>query len=569
MRMPKNEDLEAVAASVCAGARPLSESGRRVPDRIAVVAIASGWAALVAIVNPIGEVILNDDGQWAYAVKSVLATGSLKLSPWTAPNLLSQVYWGVLFCLPFGFSHTALRLSTLTLALAALLALYGLLREAGAAPPTALFGVLILALNPLFFELSFTYMTDVPFLAFTLVATYLLVRGVKRQSRVELALGLLAATAALLTRQSGLALFLALSVSYLAKKGLSRRNAMVAAVPALLGLAVQFSYQTWLKMTGRMPAMFGKQALDLLDVKSISMWPATKEVGFALMYVGLFVLPLLLFVGYGPFIRLVKQQRWIAILTSVIVFTLGAVPLIRGHRMPLRGNVLYDTGLGPVMIRHDQPLPSAPVFWIAVTVIGILTSALVVLVLVSAVLQLVRTRGRNQELLLMLLATGGIYFAPLPLLPSVYDRYYLLLVPVATVVTFMVCSRDNAPSRRRTAIALLCLLTYGAFAIAGTHDYLAWNRTRWQVLRTLTGARHLHPKQIDGGFEFNIESALPGQKWPEPVDYDFAISFGPSTGYAEAERYTFRRWLPPGEGTILLLRKISSAPTLRTTGSFE
>src|SRR5208283_4630687 len=126
---------------------------RSVSDRFAVVVIASGWAALAAIVNPIGEVILNDDGAYAYAVKSVLETGSLKLSQWGSPNLFSQVYWGALFCLPFGFSYTALRLSTLTIALAALLALYGLMRESGASSRTALFGVLILALNPLFLVL--------------------------------------------------------------------------------------------------------------------------------------------------------------------------------------------------------------------------------------------------------------------------------------------------------------------------------------------------------------------------------------------------------------------------------
>jgi len=561
-----------------------SESRCRVSDRLAVVVIVSGWAALAAIINPIAEVILNDDGAYAYSVKSVLETGSLKLSPWGGTNLFSQVYWGALFCLPFGFSYTALRLSTLTIALASLLALYGLMREAGAGSTTALLGVLILALNPLFLVLSFTYMTDVPFLGFTLIATYLLVRGVKRQSRIELVLGLLAATAALLTRQTGLALFFALSLSYLVKNGLSERNAIKAAAPALLGLGVQFSYQTWLKVTGRMPPTFGKAAMVALDVKSMSMAHVTKQlvegVVYALSYLGLFMLPLLLFIGYGRLRDLCRQQRWIALWTSVILLTECAVLLLHNHRMPLVGNVLYDIGLGPPTVWH-YTLPSAgPAFWAAVTVIGFLTAALVLQVLISAVLLLVRTRAQHQELLLMLLATGVIYFVPLPFVPVVFDRYYLLFVPLATVILFMTCSLGNAPSRRWAALAVLCLLTYGAFAIAGTHDYLAWNRVRWQVLRALTVARHIRPEQIDGGYEFNCTYRSPEQK--SAACDDPLLSFDPTVlyiqilgahawwpGYAEAERYTFRRWLPPGEGTILVLRKISSAPSARTAENLK
>ena len=36
---------------------------------------------------------------------------------------------------------------------------------------------------------------------------------------------------------------------------------------------------------------------------------------------------------------------------------------------------------------------------------------------------------------------------------------------------------------------------------------------------------------------------------------DFMIAFGPVPGYKEMKRYHFQRWLPPGEGTILILRK--------------
>jgi 4-amino-4-deoxy-L-arabinose transferase-like glycosyltransferase len=336
-----------------------SKSKSSVSDLVAVAAIAIGWAGLVAVTNPIAEVILNDDGAYAYSVKSILQTGTFKLSVWQSANVFAQAYWGALFCLPFGFSYTALRFSTLTIALAGLLALYGLQREAGVDSRLALFGVLTLALNPLFFELSFTFMTDVPFLGFTLVAMYLLVRGIKQRSTIELVFGLLAATVALLTRQTGLALFFALGLTYLVKNKLSIRNAIKAAAPALLGLGVQFSYQTWLKKTGRITETFGNTAMAVLDVRSMPLSHGARlvvsGVVLALLYVGLFVLPLLVFVGYSRLRALCLQQRWIAISTSGIVISAGAVPLFRHHQMPFLPNVLYDIGLGPVMVKWIAP----------------------------------------------------------------------------------------------------------------------------------------------------------------------------------------------------------------------
>ncbi len=536
----------------------------KVSDLFAVAGIVFGWAALAAIINPIGEMPLNDDGKYAYAVKSLIETGNLKVSPWGAPNVVSQVYWGALFCLPYGFSYTALRLSTLTIALVALLALYGLMKEAGANSTTALFGVLVLAFNPLFFELSFTYMTDVPFLGFALVALYLLVRGVKRQSRMAVALGLVAASLALLTRQTGLALFFALSLSYLVKNGLSKRSVVIAAAPTLLGLAEQFSYWTWLKMTGQLWERYGLPAKQALDVKSTSMshaWTLIRSGSFPLAYVGLFLLPFLVFIGYGRLRDLWRHQKRIAILASVMWCTVSAVLVLHGLRMPFVGNVLYDLGLGPALIRDDlKALPTAGrLFWGIVTVISLFAALLILKALISAVSLLVRTRGQDQELLLLAIATSFVYFVPIALLPYPYDRYYLPLVPFVLLVLFVICSQDKPGSRRWTVLGVLCLSIYGAFAIAGTHDFLASNRTRWRALRTLTLEKHIAPEQIDGGEEFNLSYNSPTENWR--VGDNFLVSFSPAQGgYVESERYTFHRWLPPGEGTIVVSQKVPGAP---------
>jgi 4-amino-4-deoxy-L-arabinose transferase-like glycosyltransferase len=534
----------------------------KVSDLYVVAGIVFGWTTLASIVNPIGDMPLNDDGKYAYAVRSVIETGHLKVSPWGAPNVVSQVYWGALFCLPHGFSYTALRLSTLTIALVALLALYGLMREAGASSTTALFGTLVLAFNPLFFELSFTFMTDVPFIGFTLVALYLLVRGVKRQSRMAVALGLLAACVALLTRQTGLALFFALSFCYLVKNGLSKRNVVIAAFPTLLGLGVQFSYYTWLKMTGQLFERYGLPVKQELDVKTAALshaWTLIRSGAFPLSYLGLFLLPLLVFIGYGRLRDLWRHQKRIAIVAAAIWCTVSAALVLHGLRMPFVGNVLYDIGLGPALLRDQlKGLPTAGrAFMGVVTAISLLAVLLILKALISAVSLLVRTRGQHQDLLLLALTTGFIYFVPIALLPWPYDRYYLPLVPFVLLVLFVICRQDEPGSRRWTVAGVLCLSLYGAFAIAGTHDFLASNRTRWRALQELTQEKQIAPEQIDGGEEFNLSYNSPTQDWR--VGDNFVVSFSPAEGYVESERYTFHRWLPPEEGTIFVLRKVPDA----------
>ena len=84
----------------------------------------------------------------------------------------SQAYWGALFARLFGYSFSSLRVSTLVLAAFGLIAFYQLAKEHGLDDIQA--GLLTLGLlaSPLVLRTSFTFMTDVPFLACLLIALY-------------------------------------------------------------------------------------------------------------------------------------------------------------------------------------------------------------------------------------------------------------------------------------------------------------------------------------------------------------------------------------------------------------
>ena len=152
-------------------------------DLLMVVLLILLWLFLVILVNPIGNFPLNDDWAYGWTVNTLLTTGQFYLSDWTAPNLVPQALIGTLFTLPFGFSFTALRFSTLTLGLLGVLVTYGLLREVNAARGAALCGALILALNPLYFSLANSFMTDVPSFTFFMASVYCIIRGLEMAVR--------------------------------------------------------------------------------------------------------------------------------------------------------------------------------------------------------------------------------------------------------------------------------------------------------------------------------------------------------------------------------------------------
>src|SRR3954452_12493223 len=81
--------------------RPASEPWRRA-DMLVLGCLGLGWAALWLLTIPVGDIPLNDDWVYALTVRSVLETGRYTLPSPVNANVFAQIYWGALFCLPFG-----------------------------------------------------------------------------------------------------------------------------------------------------------------------------------------------------------------------------------------------------------------------------------------------------------------------------------------------------------------------------------------------------------------------------------------------------------------------------------
>src|SRR5829696_2524053 len=102
---------------------------RFAPETVDCGILALAAVLVGAVLRPFQNVPVIDDWIYAWPVQHLLETGELRFPEYSAnPNLL-QILWGAAFCLPFGFSFTALRISTWALAVTSLWALYLLLRE--------------------------------------------------------------------------------------------------------------------------------------------------------------------------------------------------------------------------------------------------------------------------------------------------------------------------------------------------------------------------------------------------------------------------------------------------------
>ena len=123
-----------------AGCEPFS---RR--DVAAILLTCVVWTLLAFVIDPRGDFPLIDDWAHGLPVRALLERGEIRLTDWTTATLIAQAGWGALFCLPTGFSFTALRISTLVAGLIGLIAMYGLMRQLGARRAVALFATWMVA----------------------------------------------------------------------------------------------------------------------------------------------------------------------------------------------------------------------------------------------------------------------------------------------------------------------------------------------------------------------------------------------------------------------------------------
>lgn len=547
-----------------------------------LLVIAAIWILSLVVVNPTGNFPLNDDWAYGLTVRNFLETGVYRPSGWAGMPLISQVLWGSIFCIPNGCTFDALRASTLVISLLGILGTYCLIKELGQPRWFAIIVALMVAFNPIYYLLSNSFMTDIPFTALLTLAAFFLGRHLRNNSKLDLSVGSLLCILATLDRQLGIAIPLAFSVAVILGNGFTKRAIIRAVVPPILSIGALLIFNHWLATSGQLPANYNVPSDSLiLQLRRTDIISVIAKNGFiALLYLGWFLLPILVVIASYIWFDLTGRTRARLIFSTVTLGILGLLSFTLLYRlrelMPLSENVISIAGIGPMTLKDifilhypDVALPNS--FWLLITAISLMGGALLISVGGMFVVRLgpVFWPGKmndGQTVLTFLFLSALIYMAPI-LIGGFFDRYLVPAIPflAASLAGFWLkdgVQPQGIDAKIAPGIAWLLIGGFAVFTICGTRDYFTWNRVRWAALNDLMENKSITPKDIDGGFEFNglyLYSPnyqwTPGKSWWWVKNDRFVVAFGALPGYSILRVYAYQKWLPPSEGSILLLEK--------------
>jgi len=175
---------------------------------------------MIVMVNPMGNFPINDDWAYTRSVLRLVENGEFQLVGFGAMTLISHVLWGALWVQQFGFSFEVLRFSTLFLGLVALIGNYYFLLRLSKDTWIALAGTFVLLVNPIFISSANSFMTDVPFLAYSFLSVFFFFRAIEQDSLTDIILATILAVVAVMLRQIALVLPLAFFLAYVARFGM-------------------------------------------------------------------------------------------------------------------------------------------------------------------------------------------------------------------------------------------------------------------------------------------------------------------------------------------------------------
>lgn len=517
------------------------------------------------------EFPLNDDWAWAHCVTKLVQEGQLELPDYAAMSLVGHTLYGALWSLAFGLGYTTLHAATASLWLAAAAGTFWLLRELEVASLWAALGSASVVFNPIVVLLSRSFMTDVPFLAFSVLATAAYARGLQREELRWAWVGALLASYATLIRQLGVVTAVPPLAVWILVGGYRRPAPGRWLFALVFPLAVCTAFLVWFYGLRGPTLAAGRHGfvgpLRLGAQTPLCLWTIA-------LYLGLFLSPLAIASipdRCSPAGNASGTKLFAALL--VVIAGLGIV-LYRTVqlRMPLLGNYLSGPGLGPCTLPDDgqlgysHPLAWPYWFWWLGNALAWLGAAGVVTALFQPWLEkaspngFLAPRAAVSAAPAVTLLTLALSVATLVALDHIYDRYLLPLLPLAAGLLLR-----SAPARPRFAVLAASLLVVAAsWSVQETAIHLSWNQARWDALHDLINRQSIAPARIDGGFEFNASLApdrLPAQAAlarasnPWVLDDEYVLAFAPRTGYQVVGRWPFWRGWCRAPGTLLVLHR--------------
>jgi hypothetical protein len=158
---------------------------------------------------------------------------------------------------------------------------------------------------------------------------------------------------------------------------------------------------------------------------------------------------------------------------------------------------------------------------------------------------------------LICLAAIAIY-VPLIVPLWVYDRY---LIPVIVLTLIAMAPADGQRLGRGAAIAAAMLIAVqAAVSVAGTHDYLSWNRARWQAAADWAASGRSMDlfdagREVNAWVSYDPKASLERARTVWMREGATArLAFTCEPGAAVIREYRYSTWLVPGGRSLCLMQ---------------
>ncbi|HTY54996.1 MAG TPA: glycosyltransferase family 39 protein [Candidatus Binataceae bacterium] len=429
---------------------------------VAAILMVFGWYLLVyLIVRPLADAPVADSWVYSNAVDFFRRNGSIRFAGYSQATPLLQVLYGAAWSRVFGVGAASLDLSVAMLGALGGLCFYALARRCGARGWGAILATALLIANPCYLYMSFSFMTEIPFLALLLGAHLAFSCAREDESRWLWPSALLAALA-FMVRPFAAAAMVGSAVAVLITERAKRRpiisgHTIKMIAPFAAGSLLCMLGWIWLTRFNPEPWMLRQSEGKLAQFFDVS--PAIYVGGGLigpLFYLGVVLspmaLPHLLSASWRKGIVIAASLMAIALVSMRLAAKLPATPELScfgGWR-----NALLLRGLPNTFAWHDGSTHAAAMILAALGAAGLILAA-------SNLPRPMRPAT------LAVILTAAIYWLGLIPLWFFNDRYYLVLVPAACLMLAL------APPERMAGrvAAITGVIVLALISLAGVDDH--------------------------------------------------------------------------------------------------
>jgi hypothetical protein len=546
------------------------------------------------ISHPFVTMGVCDDGPYLLMANTLATTGHIVYNGWANPMLGWQLYIGAAFIKLFGFSFTAVRMSTLMVSLILVFFLQRSFVRVGITERNACLATLALVLSPLYLMMSVIYMTDIFGLFAIVLCLYSCLRALQSATPNAAIFWVCFAVASNAifgtARQVAWLGVLVLVPSTLWLLRAQRRVWLAGLSATLAGAIFIFGCMQWLK---HQPYSIPEHLVP----ETFPISGTLLTLAHLLLELPLILLPILLL-----FLLRIRSYRPRVIL--IIAATVLGYLFLHVYPSHLRGRFVLEPTVNDWMTAYNTFLFNqlhgvAPVLlppWLQILLtIACLGGAL------SLIASLIHSKPTSANSTARILGWKqlGILVAPFAianivlLLPratgfSLSDRY---LLPLAVVA--MLCLARYFQDTVQPRLPPITALLVGLMALYGvtfTHNAFAFYRARVALANELHAA-NIPDTSVDSGWEYNLNVELQysshindphirvpanafvptpwnpigvcpmGKFWSTYLPHFhsiYSLSFDPKACYGRApfDSVQYSRWMASTPGTLYIIRTI-------------